>query len=54
MVTRLSLMLFTWQELEQANRAMEELKGSLLPSSDRGGMHIEYILPYFLFVTIYL
>ncbi|KAM6585273.1 hypothetical protein CsatB_012275 [Cannabis sativa] len=28
--------------IEQANKAMEELHGSSLPSSDRGGMHIEY------------
>ena len=33
-----------WQEIEQANKTMEELQGSLLPSSDRGGMHIEYFL----------
>lgn len=31
-----------WQEIEQANKAMDELRGSSLPSSDRGGMHIEY------------
>lgn len=31
-----------WQEVEQANKAMDELRGSSLPSSDRGGMHIEY------------
>lgn len=31
-----------FEEIEQANKAMEELQGSLLPSSDRGGMHIEY------------
>ncbi|KAL0010154.1 hypothetical protein SO802_005262 [Lithocarpus litseifolius] len=31
-----------FEEIEQANKTMEELQGSLLPSSDRGGMHIEY------------
>lgn len=31
-----------FEELEQANKAMEELSGTMLPSSDRGGMHIEY------------
>ncbi|KAF5466463.1 hypothetical protein F2P56_016386 [Juglans regia] len=31
-----------FEEIEQANKVMEELQGSLLPSSDRGGMHIEY------------
>lgn len=30
------------QEVEQASRAMEELQGSMLESSDRGGLHIEY------------
>lgn len=33
-----------WQEIEQANKAMDELRGNSLPSSDRGGMHIEYFL----------
>lgn len=39
-----------WQEIVQANKAMDELRGSLLPSSDRSGMHIEYFLssPIFL------
>ncbi|KAK2653892.1 hypothetical protein Ddye_013748 [Dipteronia dyeriana] len=36
-----------YEEIEQANRVMEELQGSTLPSSDRGGMHIEYILTFF-------
>ncbi|XP_059455837.1 U2 small nuclear ribonucleoprotein B'' isoform X1 [Corylus avellana] len=31
-----------YEEIEQANMVMEQLQGSLLPSSDRGGMHIEY------------
>lgn len=31
-----------FEELEQASKAMEELTGTMLPSSDRGGMHIEY------------
>ncbi|XP_038706520.1 protein WHI4 isoform X5 [Tripterygium wilfordii] len=31
-----------FQEIEQATKVMEELQGSELPSSDRGGMHIEY------------
>ncbi|PQQ13252.1 U2 small nuclear ribonucleoprotein B [Prunus yedoensis var. nudiflora] len=31
-----------FEEIEQANKAMDELRGSSLPSSDRGGMHIEY------------
>ncbi|XP_071723343.1 uncharacterized protein [Rutidosis leptorrhynchoides] len=31
-----------FQEIEQAVKAMEELQDSLLPTSDRGGMHIEY------------
>ncbi|KAL5757563.1 hypothetical protein ACOSP7_020174 [Xanthoceras sorbifolium] len=31
-----------FEEIEKANRVMEELQGSMLPSSDRGGMHIEY------------
>ncbi|CAL2245158.1 unnamed protein product [Prunus armeniaca] len=33
-----------FEEIEQANKAMDELRGSSLPSSDRGGMHIEYFL----------
>ncbi|XP_044478794.1 U2 small nuclear ribonucleoprotein B''-like [Mangifera indica] len=31
-----------FEEIEQASKAMEELQGTMLPSSDRGGMHIEY------------
>lgn len=31
-----------FEEVEQANIAMEGLQDSMLPSSDRGGMHIEY------------
>ncbi|KAI4329164.1 hypothetical protein L6164_021457 [Bauhinia variegata] len=31
-----------FEEIEQATKAMNELQGSTLPSSDRGGMHIEY------------
>ncbi|XP_023513427.1 U2 small nuclear ribonucleoprotein B'' 2 [Cucurbita pepo subsp. pepo] len=31
-----------FEEIEQASKVMEELQGSMLPSSDRGGMHIEY------------
>ncbi|KAL5579512.1 hypothetical protein UlMin_011954 [Ulmus minor] len=31
-----------FEDIEQANKAMEELRDSVLPSSDRGGMHIEY------------
>ncbi|KAG4399242.1 hypothetical protein AAZX31_08G192400 [Glycine max] len=31
-----------FEETHQAAKVMEELQGSLLPSSDRGGMHIEY------------
>lgn len=31
-----------YEEIEQATKVMEELQGSLLPSSDRGGMHIEF------------
>ncbi|KAL8113739.1 uncharacterized protein LOC141668296 [Apium graveolens] len=31
-----------FEELEQANVVMEALKDTTLPSSDRGGMHIEY------------
>ncbi|EEF34985.1 RNA binding protein, putative [Ricinus communis] len=31
-----------FEEIEQAIKAMEDLQGTLLPSSDRGGMHIEY------------
>lgn len=31
-----------YEEIEQATKAMEALQGSMLPSSDRGGMHIEY------------
>ncbi|KAL6137534.1 hypothetical protein ACLB2K_062826 [Fragaria x ananassa] len=31
-----------FEEIEQANKAMDELCGTMLPSSDRGGMHIEY------------
>lgn len=31
-----------FEEVEQAAEVMEVLQGSLLPSSDRGGMHIEY------------
>ncbi|KAJ7951646.1 RNA-binding protein with multiple splicing [Quillaja saponaria] len=31
-----------FEEIEQATKAMEGLQDSLLPSSDRGGMHMEY------------
>ncbi|XP_052176546.1 U2 small nuclear ribonucleoprotein B'' [Diospyros lotus] len=31
-----------FEEVEQATTAMDALQASLLPSSDRGGMHIEY------------
>lgn len=31
-----------FEEIEQANKAMDELRGTMLPTSDRGGMHIEY------------
>ncbi|XP_010686078.1 U2 small nuclear ribonucleoprotein B'' isoform X2 [Beta vulgaris subsp. vulgaris] len=31
-----------YEEVEQATNAMQALQGSMLPSSDRGGMHIEY------------
>ncbi|XVF26937.1 hypothetical protein REPUB_Repub14bG0063300 [Reevesia pubescens] len=31
-----------FQEIEQATKVMTDLQSSLLPSSDRGGMHIEY------------
>uniref|UniRef100_A0A2P2JCF2 RRM domain-containing protein n=2 Tax=Rhizophora mucronata TaxID=61149 RepID=A0A2P2JCF2_RHIMU len=31
-----------FEEIDQASRAMENLQSTLLPSSDRGGMHIEY------------
>ncbi|KAF7814155.1 U2 small nuclear ribonucleoprotein B''-like [Senna tora] len=31
-----------FKEIDQATNAMEELQGSSLASSDRGGMHIEY------------
>ncbi|KAE9621407.1 putative RNA recognition motif domain-containing protein [Lupinus albus] len=31
-----------FEETDQATKVMEQLQGSLLPSSDRGGMHIEY------------
>lgn len=31
-----------FEEIEQASKVMKELQGSLLPSSDRGGVHIEY------------
>ncbi|XP_020534056.1 U2 small nuclear ribonucleoprotein B'' isoform X2 [Jatropha curcas] len=31
-----------FEEIDQAKKTMEELQGTLLPSSDRGGMHIEY------------
>uniref|UniRef100_A0A9I9DUP8 RRM domain-containing protein n=1 Tax=Cucumis melo TaxID=3656 RepID=A0A9I9DUP8_CUCME len=31
-----------FEDIEQASKVMEELQGSVLPSSDRGGMHIEY------------
>ncbi|KAI3409257.1 uncharacterized protein J3R85_019561, partial [Psidium guajava] len=31
-----------FEEIEQASKAMEELQGSQLASSDRGGMNIEY------------
>ncbi|KAL2337972.1 hypothetical protein Fmac_012418 [Flemingia macrophylla] len=33
-----------FEEVDQAAKVLEELQGSLLPSSDRGGMHIEYLL----------
>ncbi|KAK9099126.1 hypothetical protein Syun_026171 [Stephania yunnanensis] len=31
-----------FEEVEQATEALEGLQGSMLPSSDRGGLHIEY------------
>ncbi|XP_057976652.1 U2 small nuclear ribonucleoprotein B'' isoform X2 [Malania oleifera] len=31
-----------FEDGEQSTKAMNELQGSLLPSSDRGGMHLEY------------
>ncbi|XP_022777216.1 protein WHI4 [Durio zibethinus] len=31
-----------FQQIEQATKVMMDLQSSLLPSSDRGGMHIEY------------
>ncbi|XP_071733499.1 uncharacterized protein [Rutidosis leptorrhynchoides] len=31
-----------YEEVEQATEVMNSLQGSTLPSSDRGGMHIEY------------
>ncbi|CAL5195613.1 unnamed protein product [Lathyrus oleraceus] len=31
-----------FEEVDQAVKVMEELQGTTLPSSDRGGMHIEY------------
>ncbi|XP_068478535.1 protein WHI3 isoform X2 [Phaseolus vulgaris] len=31
-----------FEEIDQAAKVVEELQGSLLSSSDRGGMHIEY------------
>lgn len=31
-----------FEEIEQANKAMDALQGSMLASSDRGGMHLEY------------
>lgn len=31
-----------FEEIDQATKVLEELQGSSLPSSDRGGMHIEY------------
>ncbi|RDY01873.1 scw1, partial [Mucuna pruriens] len=31
-----------FEETDQAAKVVQELQGSLLPSSDRGGMHIEY------------
>ncbi|KAG5619261.1 hypothetical protein H5410_019085 [Solanum commersonii] len=31
-----------FEGVEQATKALNELQGSTLPSSDRGGMHIEY------------
>ncbi|KAG8481842.1 hypothetical protein CXB51_027156 [Gossypium anomalum] len=32
-----------FEQVEQATKVMTDLQSSLLPSSDRGGMHIEYI-----------
>ncbi|KAI3847682.1 hypothetical protein MKW98_016567 [Papaver atlanticum] len=31
-----------FEEVEQANEAMQSLQGTTLPSSDRGGLHLEY------------
>ncbi|PON48123.1 Splicing factor-like protein [Parasponia andersonii] len=31
-----------FEDIKQANKVMDELRGRVLPSSDRGGMHIEY------------
>ena len=38
-----------FQDIEQASKVMEELQGSVLPSSDRGGMHIEYLYKLLLY-----
>ncbi|KAK9281758.1 hypothetical protein L1049_004663 [Liquidambar formosana] len=44
-----------FEDIEQANKAMEELQGSVLASSDRGGMHIEYMsLTWFIVSKIFL
>ncbi|XP_026449096.1 cell wall integrity protein scw1-like isoform X2 [Papaver somniferum] len=31
-----------FEEVEQANEAMQNLQGTTLPTSDRGGLHLEY------------
>lgn len=41
-----------FQDIEQASKVMEELQGSVLPSSDRGGMHIEYF--YLNYLSIFI
>ncbi|CAL0335202.1 unnamed protein product [Lupinus luteus] len=42
-----------FEETDQATKVMEQLQGSLLPSSDRGGMHIEYPLNLMVSINFY-
>ncbi|GKB03607.1 hypothetical protein Tco_0831750 [Tanacetum coccineum] len=39
-----NLELLKLHEVEQATEVMNALQGSMLPSSDRGGMHIELVI----------
>lgn len=40
------------QDVESSSAAMKSLQGTLLPTSDRGGLHLEY--PSFVSMLLYV